>query len=635
MCGICGIAFADPSRAVLPRTLDAMMTIMAHRGPDDHGQHLAGSVGFGHRRLSIVDLAGGHQPLSNEDGSVWIAFNGEIYNHAELRVELEAAGHRYRTHSDTETLVHLYEAEGIRAPRRLRGMFAYAIWDDPRQRLVLTRDHTGIKPLYFAPVADGGLVFGSEIKCLAASGLVDIEVDPTCIEEYFASGHVSGERTLLRGVFKLPAGATLVWEGGRWSIERYWTIPEPNATVSEPAAADEFWTRFVDSVRSQLMSDVPLGAFLSGGIDSSLLVAAMRAAGVDRIKTFSVGYSEAEASELPVARMVARALGTEHHEAIVEGSRFFDDLPELTWQRDLPLSFSASIPLYHLARLAGEHVTVVLTGEGSDELFAGYGRYPRGLLNMRWGRTLDRTLPGNLRRGLAATVRRLGSGYVGTRLARSFLANPGTFEHGYLEPFSDVASPARGALLSPDLSMARPWGDLDAMVARELLEKHPLEALLRYDTQTYLEELLMKQDAMSMAASIESRVPFLDHLLVEWATTVPASAKLRGRVGKVLVREAARAHLPRQVVDGPKRGFLVPLGRWLREQGRGSLDAYLPSAGDPFVEDAFARRLVREHADGRDRTGTLWRLLAFQVWRMDTVPRLRQAAEAGRVLLKH
>lgn len=635
MCGFCGIAFADRERNVSPEQVTAMSDVISHRGPDDSGFHIDKSVALGHRRLSIVDLAAGHQPMSNEDGSVWIAFNGEIYNHTELRPALEQQGHRYRTRSDTETIIHLVEQHGKDAPAFMRGMFAFAAWDSRERSLLLARDHTGIKPLYFAPLPDGSLVFGSEIKTIFASGLLVPDLESDVVDEYLTTGHVSGDRTLYRGVRKLEAGTTLTWRDGRYSIDRYWTVGDTASVHSPPItsiqeAADEFWTRFLDSVRSQLMSDVPLGVFLSGGLDSSLLVAAMRAAGVPEIRSFSVGYREAEASELPWARLVADRLGTQHHEVLVDGADFFHELPELTWQRDLPLTFSASIPLYHVSRLARTHVKVVLTGEGSDEIFAGYGRYPRALLNLRWARRLDRALPGSMRRSLIASARRGGSGFVGSRIARSFLAKPGTFEASCLEPFAEFTGRWSDELLTPDIQRRSSYGNLDTLVDRALLEQAPLEAMLRYDQRTYMEELLMKQDSMSMATSIESRVPFLDHLLVEWAASLPASVKLHGRTGKALVREAARAHLPGEVVDGPKRGFLVPLARWLRDVGRDSLEHHMPAPDDGLFNTAAARTLVTEHLSGLDHTGRLWRLLAFQIWRNDTLPRMARLAEAAR-----
>jgi asparagine synthase (glutamine-hydrolysing) len=637
MCGIAGIAYADRRRAVSSGLLQSMTDVIAHRGPDAEGHFRQDSVGLGHRRLSIVDLAAGGQPMSNRSGSTWLVFNGEIYNHAELRPSLESAGCVYKTRSDSETIIHAYDTYGESMPSQLRGMFAFAIWDARRRELLLARDHTGIKPLYFALLADGTLVFGSEIKSLFASGLLSPEIEPAAIEEYLTTGHVSGERTLFKGVSKLLPGTTLRWSDGVVVRRRFWNTDALSAAAtSESARATDaaagFWDRFMESVTSQLMADVPLGVFLSGGLDSSLLVAAMREAGVSNIRSFSVGYQESEASELPWARLVSTALGTEHHEVLVDGADFFRDLPDLTWHRDLPLTFSASIPLYHVSRLAREHVKVVLTGEGSDELFAGYGRYPRALANLRWAKRLDRWLPTPARAGVAALARRGGPGYLGSRIARSFLAKAGSFEASCLEPFAEFSGAETSGILQANVPRGMPFGAIDSLVDPQLLEANPLEALLRYDQRTYMEELLMKQDTMSMAASIESRVPFLDHLLVEWSMSVPASEKLRGAVGKALVRNASVRRLPSEVVQGPKRGFLVPLARWLRGVGREALLANAPGSDDSVLAAAGYARLVDEHMRGADHTGRLWRLLALQTWRNDTLPRMaalsRQARES-------
>ena len=632
MCGICGIAFGDSSRRVTEAQVGAMNSAIEHRGPDEHGIHLDGAVGLGHRRLSIVDLASGHQPMSNEDGAIWIVFNGEIYNHLELRGPLERNGHCYKTRSDTETIVHQYEELADQMPTQLRGMFAAAIWDSRDRSLFLCRDHTGIKPLYYAHLQDGTLVFASEIKAIFASGLIEPDVERDVIEEYLSTGHVSGERTLFRGVRKLEAGTSMRWRDGRCTIRRYWRVDDSQSleeTQDLASMGAEFWKRFMDSVTSQLMSDVPLGVFLSGGLDSSLLVSAMRQAGVPVIRSFSVGYHEKEASELPWARLVADHLGTEHHELTVDGGDFFRDLPSLTWHRDLPLTFSASIPLYHVSKLAREHVKVVLTGEGSDELFAGYGRYPRALANLRWAQRLDRSLPPAVRRLVASSANRGGAGYLGSRLARSFLAKAGTVEASCLEPFSEFSGTWTNLVLDPLVPRGHPFGNLDGLIDSALLERNPLEALLRYDQRTYMEELLMKQDTMSMATSIESRVPFLDHRLVEWSTRVRPDHKLRGTVGKALVRAAAATQLPRQVVAGPKRGFLVPLARWFRGVGLTSLQEYAPAPGDDVLSATGYQQLITEHVGGFDHTGRLWRLLALQVWRTDTIPRMRALAVAG------
>jgi len=621
MCGICGIVLADPNAEVSANVIERMSDSIAHRGPDDSGQYLNGPVGFGFRRLSIIDLAGGHQPMSNEDGSVWIVYNGEIYNHAGQRGPLEAKGHVFRTRCDTEVIVHQYEEMGAACAGEMRGMFGFAIWDDRKKRLVLARDHSGIKPLFYAITQAGDIVFGSEIKAVLASGMVDAELDERAVSEWFALGLVSGDRTLYRDVRKLEPGSTLVWQDGRVRVERYWRapsyVPGGQSPVDLGQAASEYWGRFVESVGIMLMSDVPLGVFLSGGIDSSLLVAAMRELGVDELRTFSVGFAEAEASELPFARIVASTFRTDHHEVTCDADQFFEAVPRLTRHRDHPLTFSASIPLFFVSELAASSVKVVLTGEGSDELFAGYGRYPRALLNTRGARVLDAALPGSARRALAGAVGRLGDDFVGNRLKRSFLARGASFEEAYLDPFADFDAEHRAALLGPDLAREA-YGRLNGLIDRELSRVNPLEAMLRFDQATYLEELLAKQDQMSMAASLESRVPFLDHHLIEWASQLPPELKLRGTAGKALVRLAAERVLPRSITHARKRGFLVPLARWLRDRGPDVLEEYMPNGGD-FLSRSYIERLVAEHRAGRDHTARLWRILAFQVWRREAL----------------
>jgi asparagine synthase (glutamine-hydrolysing) len=619
MCGICGIVLSDPNARVNPRVIERMSDAIAHRGPDDDGQYLNGRVGLGFRRLSIIDLSGGHQPMANEDETVWIAYNGEIFNHAEHRAPLEARGHRFRTRSDTEAIVHLYEEHGSTCPRELRGMFGFAIWDEKRKALLLARDRSGIKPMFYATTPGGDLIFGSEIKAILASGMITPEVDDAAVAEYFALGTVSGSRTLIRGVKKLEPGHTLTWKDGRVAIERYWSPPayEPGRVVVRDLAeaADEFWRRFVEAVDITLMSDVPLGVFLSGGLDSSLIVAAMRERGVAALRTFSVGFAEAEASELPFARIVAKTFETEHHEVSCTADDFFNALPRLTRHRDHPLTFSASIPLFFVSELAVSSVKVVLTGEGSDELFAGYGRYPRALLNLRAGGALDAVLPNAARGSLARAIGRLGDDYVGSRLKRSFLARASSFEESYLEPFADFDAAHRALILNGRAAGA--YSELGPLIDRDLLAVNPLEAMLRFDQVTYMEELLAKQDQMSMAASIESRVPFLDHHLIEWAAQLPPDVKLRGGNGKALVRLAAERVLPRSITHTKKRGFLVPLTRWLRDRGQEILGEYMPESDDSLVSAAYVRRLLDEHRGGRDHTARLWRVLAFQVWRQE------------------
>lgn len=638
MCGFCGIAFADPARQVERARLTRMCDAIMHRGPDDSGLHVDGNVGLGHRRLSIVDVAHGHQPMSNEDGQVWIAFNGEIYNHADFRAGLEARGHRLATRCDTEAIVHLYEEGGPEAVTKLHGMFAFAIWDARTRTLLLARDRVGVKPLYYALTPAGDIVFASEIKAIFASGLLAADLDEGALPEYFAHGHTAGSRTLYHGVRKLEPGQQLVWRDGRVTIRPFWSLaarPYPDhangAGLTPADAAGAFWERFRAAVRRMLMADVPLGVFLSGGLDSSLIVAAMRECGVEELRSFSVGFEDADASELPYARTIAGVFRTDHHEVMCSADDFFDAVPTLTWHRDLPLTFSASVPLYFVSRLASEHVKVVLTGEGSDELFAGYGRYPRGIHNLRLARAADALVPSPLRRGIAAAASRLGDHYFGNRVKRSFVASRGTVDEAYLDAFAEFDRHRRARLLLGATmgNAAAAHAPVRAMLDAALLETNPLEALLRLDQRTYLEELLEKQDQMSMAASLESRVPFLDEPLVEWAASLDSRAKLEGGVGKAVVREAALRHLPESIVRAKKRGFPNPMRRWLQGPARARLLEMAPAEGDALLDARYVARLIREHDAGYDHASRLWRLLAFQVWRHDTLPRMRAAAASG------
>jgi asparagine synthase (glutamine-hydrolysing) len=609
-----------------------MRDCLSHRGPDDSGVHLDGHVGFGHRRLSIVDLTGGHQPMANEDESIWITYNGEVYNHADFRATLEARGHRYRSRCDTEAIIHLYEELGADVASALRGMFAFAIWDRPRDTLLLVRDRLGVKPLFYAVTAGGDLVFGSEIKSLFVSGLIEPELDETALPEYFATGHTAGGRTLYRGVRKLEPGHVLVWRQGTATIRPYWRLndqPYPARSQATPEeTAQQFWDHFREAVRRMLMADVPLGVFLSGGLDSGLIVAAMRECGVDELRTFSVGTEQYERNELPFARMVASRFGTDHHEVVVEPEEFFAAIPELTWHRDLPLTFSASVPLFFVSRFAREEVKVVLTGEGGDELFGGYGRYRRGIQNFKLARLLDTLLPARIRETLAAAAYRLRDNRFGSRIKRSFIAKRGTFEDAYLDVFAEFDHQHRPRLLLT-ANGDDPYAHVSELLDRDLLRENPLEAVLRLDQLTYLEELLAKQDQMSMAASIESRVPFLDESLVEWAACLDGSAKVSGGVGKSVERVAAASRLPEAIVRGEKRGFSLPLARWLRGPGRPWLEEMIPTGQDELLRADYVRRLIQQHETGHGQTAKLWRILAFQIWRRDALPQTRQAVRAA------
>jgi asparagine synthase (glutamine-hydrolysing) len=617
MCGIAGIVSLDPRVPVEASRVTAMRDALRHRGPDGAGLYVDGPVGLGHRRLAIVDVAGGHQPMTNEDGRAWIVFNGEIYNHAALRPGLEAKGHRYRTRSDTETILHLYEEEGERCVERLQGMFAFALWDRALGRLLLARDRLGIKPLYYA-AGDGELLFASEVKALLAAGLRP-GLNRAALPELLATRLVAGEDTLFRGVRKLMPGRTLTWSAGEGLRQRrYWQLPAP-APGSAPSLGEEaaeLRVRLRDTVRSHLMSDVPLGLFLSGGLDSSGLLALMAPQVEGRVRTFAVGFEEQEANELAYARLAAQAAGSEHREVVVSPAEFWQEVPRLVWHEDEPLAFPSSVPLYFVSRLARGHVKVVLTGEGADELFLGYNRYRVTAWNERLGRPYWRLTPPAARRALGRAVRSLPSG-LRRYAERSFVARGPGARSLFYDNFAVFSEAWQRRLVSPAL-LDGPDAYAAALSFYEQAAGGTADRMSRADLQTYLVRLLMKQDQMSMAASIESRVPYLDHELVEHVVSLPARLKLGAFTTKAVLRRALRGVVPPEILTRPKMGFPVPVGRWLR-------GAYWPLVEDlvlgPRALDrrlfrpAALRRLAEEHHAGQaDHGDRLWLLLNLEVW---------------------
>jgi asparagine synthase (glutamine-hydrolysing) len=655
MCGIAGIVAMDnagldpeaPARAI------RMRDVIAHRGPDEAGLHCDAYAALAHRRLSIVDLSTGQQPLSNEDGSVWVVFNGEIYNHADVRRELEAHGHVYRTKSDTETIVHAYEQWGAECAQRFRGMFAFAIWDAPRRRLLLMRDRLGVKPLYWAQ-AGNSLLFGSEIKAILASGLIEPAANRALLPELLSTRYISGTETLFKGIHKLLPGHWLVFQDGRIKTQRYWDVPVRHAqgrgqrAEGSALSADvvgQFRALLEESVRLRLMSDVPLGMFLSGGIDSSA-IAAIMARMIDRpLQTFSVAFKERAFNEIAYARQVAQAIGAESHEVVIDDRDFFGALPRLVWHEDEPLAHPSSVPLYFVSALARQHVTVVLTGEGSDELLAGYGKYPRVAWNWRAGTMYERFLPANLRTAIAAgIVPRLPS-RLGRYARRSFLAMDRSPEAMYFDNFASIGLADQHALLAPELraaaTRAGAYGASLAHFQKPGRSSTLLDRLLYTDIKTYLVELLMKQDQMSMAASIESRVPFLDHKLVEFAAALPDKWKLSGWTTKRILRESMKGLLPPSILNRPKMGFPVPFGRWTRGPYNSvARDVLLDrrSRERGLIDPDAVDRLLRAHAAGRTDGGDrIWSLFNLELWHrtfidnegVQTLPHAHPVAEIG------
>ena len=624
MCGINGIAFSSRSGRVVSRSeLVAMRDVITHRGPDDEGIFIDRNVGLGHRRLSIVDVSRGHQPMTNEDATLHIIYNGEIYNHADYRESLEAKGHTYTTHCDTETILHLYEEHGPACVDYLRGMFAFAIWDQRKQELLIARDRLGVKPLYYVHTADGSLYFGSEIKTVLEARAVKPEVNYAVLSDYLANHAPSGEETLFVGVKRLLPGHVMTWSDGEVSIRRYWDVDFSKHTDErDDRTYIKQWSElFRESVRLRLMADVPLGMFLSGGIDSSAIAAVMSGMVSEPIKTFSVAFAEREANELEYARLVADTYKTNHHEVVVSPEQFFEALPRLVWHEDEPLAHPSSVALYFVSHLASQHVKVVLTGEGSDELLAGYGRYRRTIWNLEMGRRYNKLTPSIARNSIRNQIERtLPSGRLRQKLMRTFLVLSPELESIYFDNFAVFSAPMQQNMFTRTtrerIGSIDPYRELRRVLAR-VKDLSLLDGLLYADIKTYLHELLMKQDQMSMATSIESRVPFLDHKLVEFTAGMPDTMKLRGGTTKFVLRESMKGVLPERILSRSKMGFPVPIGRWFRGPFKSVIDEYVLSdralARDIFEPD-FVKRLVSLHQSGEDHSERLWALLNFEIW---------------------
>jgi asparagine synthase (glutamine-hydrolysing) len=611
---VCGIAgMASRTGAVDPERLRAMSATLVHRGPDSDGELLDGPVGLAARRLSIIDLEHGDQPIANEDGTVHVVQNGEIYNHSELRAELERAGHRFSTRCDTEALVHLYEEHGERFAERLRGMFAVAIWDSRRRRLLLARDRFGIKPLYYR---DGGgeLVFASELRALPRG-----EVDPDALEAFLAFNSVPAPHSIFSGTRKLPAGHVLVWQDGETRVERY-ARPAPAEVRDEHPAelAEELRGRLRDSVRAHLIADVPVGVLLSGGVDSSLLAALAAQESGEAVHTFSIGFEERSFDELDDARSVASMYGTRHEELTLRPDAALL-LPRLAETFDEPFADSSALPTYLVSELAARHVKVALSGEGGDELFGGYYTYAADLLALRVGRFTRGVRP--LVERLPSSSRRASFDYKAKRFVRGAGLPPLERHHAWKEIFSpDLRAELTGRRLAFD--------PVDLMRAR-FEETEGAELLTRLqdvDLGTYLvDDLLVKTDRASMAHSLEARVPYLDPVVSGLALALPTRLKVRGLRKKVLLRKAAAPLLPRRIVYGRKRGFSIPAAAWLR----GELE---PFARDVLAPDTLRRqgffrpelvaRLIDRHVAGEeDLSRQLWGLLAFTLWHQHHVER--------------
>lgn len=610
MCGIAGILSLD-GRPVEGRDVMNMCASIAHRGPDDSGFFIGPGVGLGMRRLSIIDLHTGHQPLSNEDGTVWVVFNGEIYNYESLRQQLIAGGHELATRTDTEVIVHLYEDYGPDLVDHLRGMFAFAVWDARTKQLLLARDRMGIKPLYYADLGDR-LVFASELKAILEVPGVDRELDWSSVNHLLASLTTPSSRSIIRGIHKLePAHVLRAGRGLRTQTSRYWDVAfEPNRRAKGQDLVEELRERLDESIRIHMVSDVPVGAFLSGGIDSSSVVGHMMRHATGPVKTFAIGFEEVPFNELPYARAIARRFSTDHHELIVRPD-IVDILDDLAWHLDEPFGDPSAIPTFLLSRMAAEHVKVVLSGDGGDELFAGYDKYRVEQRERRYSR-----LPAIARKAL----QRIGTSLPEGATGRNFLMHHSLAGWDrYLDTGLFFRAHARQELLHPDVRAAIENDD-PLRDARERLTRHDnwLSAAQDVDLHGYLPlDILTKVDRMSMAHSLEVRVPLLDHEFVEFVATIPPELNLKGGSGKGVFKSAMRGILPDEVIDRPKRGFAVPLANWFRGELEGfARDLLLSRRARErnILNAAYVEKLLDLHGSGRPLDFQLWTLISFELW---------------------
>lgn len=608
MCGIVGVLYKDPQKICSEEMIVRMRDLMFHRGPDDHGIYLDGNLGLGHRRLSIIGIGTGYQPLSNEDSSIWIVFNGEVYNYKTLRKDLINRGHVFKSESDTEVILHLYEDMGEKCVSELNGMFAFAIWDTKKRTLFLARDRMGIKPLYYA-ATEKAFLFSSEIKSLFESDCIVPECNDDAVSEYFLFRNVAGERTLFKGVNVLLPGHSMNVSAGNIRTRKYWT-PYPTEiknNITFDQAKEELSYLLQDSVKIRMMSEVPLGTFCSGGIDSSLVTAIAAQNVSHSINTFSVGFHEAEYDETEYAQLVSRKYNTIHHEIKLDNKEFTELLPKMIWQNDEPLNFANSVQIYAISKLAKKHVTVVLTGEGADELFAGYPRYQIPQIVATLQKFPQLAVP------LLKLVAKLSKDHRIAKLLKfskssihdTILFNTASIDRGYL----------RANLKLGDISRL-PYRF--ECIAKGNYLPNPLSRLSLLDQQTYLVSILYRQDKMSMAASVEARVPFLDYRLVEYANTLPINFKLKQRKRKFIIQEIAQHFLPKEIINRKKSGFGVPLDKWLKdENGLGGLvkDLLYEKPSIFFDDKKVLQKLFVEHQSGfHDHAELLWSITNFLIW---------------------
>jgi asparagine synthase (glutamine-hydrolysing) len=610
MCGIAGFIDAQLRLDNAEQLIDRMCKVIRHRGPDDQGVWVGDRVALGMRRLSIIDLAGGHQPIFNEDQSILIVFNGEIYNYRELQKELQERGHHFRTNSDTEAIVHAYEEYGDDCVKHLRGMFAFALWDRKRQRLLAARDRFGKKPLNYY-WDEHRLIFGSEIKSILEAG-IPREINSIALDEYLVYGYVPAPNTLFKGVMKLPAAHILIYEDGQISTKRYWELPFiPISQDDEATAIERTRALLKDAVQVRLMSEVPLGAFLSGGVDSSIVVGLMSSMMSQPVKTFSIGFDEDDFSELPYARQVAKHFGTDHHEFFVQPD-LVSVLPQLAWAYDEPFADPSMLPTYYVSKLAREHVTVVLTGDGGDEIFGGYTRYEREL-------SINR-IPAVVRHLCGYGSMLMPDGMRGKKRLRNMLHDLAT---RYVHAGMLFSEGSRLSMYHPRyLAYMRDHDPYE----RQIHEFHTVSQLdimaqMQYvDVRAYLaDDILVKVDKASMLNSVETRAPLLDQHLVEYVSSLPSTIRTRNHVLKYLLKKVAADVLPTEILTRPKQGFGVPLKHWFRGDLTGFAHDLLDSPRSRqrgIFNPQFIRDLLKAHASTKlvNHSEGIWALLCLELW---------------------
>jgi asparagine synthase (glutamine-hydrolysing) len=636
MCGICGFYEYKTHDRADRQVLDDMLEVIRHRGPDDSGVYFDKDVALGMRRLSIIDLSGGKQPIGNEDGSIVTVFNGEIYNFQELREQLRSRGHSLATASDTEVIVHLYEDFGEDCVQHLRGMFGFALWDTRRRRLFVARDRLGIKPLYFAQ-SGGRLIFGSEIKAILRHPAAQVHLNAEALSEFLSLKYVPAPHTMFEGIYALPPGCSLTCDANGVKVRRYWDLSfagHRNGQRSEESYAEQLDALLRECVKLHLISDVPFGAFLSGGLDSSTVVALMSQVLNEPVKTYSVGFEgDAEAfSELPYARMVAKKYETDHHEVLIRPDHLINLSEKVVWHLDQPIADEACLANYMVAELASRQVKMVLTGEGGDELFAGYARYAGERLS-----PLFQHVP-RAAKSLALAASGRVPGLRRQKLALYALCQPDEVNR-LVNWFPLFNSEAKQALLSEDFKQNLNGGDASAVFAEHLARTDatdPLNRMLYVDTKLWLpDDLLARGDKTSMAASLEARVPLLDHKLVEFAASLPQHLKVNGLTRKYLLRKVGQALLPPEIIRRKKKGFPMPISLWFRKEARSFLrDVLSPSALQRrgLFNPAFVEKLLSEHENGfADHGSLLGGLLSIELWQrvfMDSQKRPERLASS-------